>query len=230
MKRSMRRAAWFGVLAALAALPACGGDDGDKPSKGDAAKESASDSDDAGGMPTEEEMQKQADETRKALAEAAGGKEIKAVDPKEMKALLPETLGGAKRRNAESQHINQGGMDISTTRASYDPEPTEGDTQPPSFDVEIMDLGNLSGAMAMGFTAWAMTQYERETDTGYEKTTKYKGYPAVEKYDSESKNGELQVYAAKRFLVKVSGNDATIEQIRAAMDTIDVAKIASLGK
>jgi hypothetical protein len=228
VKRSVRFAAWSGVLAVLAALPACGGDDGDEPSKDDAAKESASDDGDAGGMPTEEQMQKQADDTRKALAEAAGGKEIKAVDPKEMKALLPEAIGAAKRRSAESQRMNQGGMDISQTRASYDPEPAEG--AQPSFDVEIMDLGNLSGAMAMGFTPWAMTQYERETDTGYEKTTKWKGYPAMEEYDTESKHGKLEAYVAKRFIVKVTGNDATMEQIHAAMEAIDVAKIASLGK
>ena len=230
MSKSTARVAVVGLVAALAALAACGkGDDGGKaPAKGDDA---SADSSNADAMPTPEQMEKQAADTRKALAEMSGGKEIKAVDPKEIKALLPATLGGAKRTSAESQHMNQGGMDIATTRASYDPEPAEGDAAAkPGFNVEIMDLGNLSGAMSMGFTAWATTQFERETDSGYEKTTKYKGYPAVEKYENEGKSGELQVYVGKRFIVQVSAHDATIEQIRAAMDALDVEKIAALAK
>jgi hypothetical protein len=229
MSKSTARVAVVGLVAALAALAACGkGDDGGKtPAKGDDASAAPSD---PGAMPTPEQMAKQAEDTRKALAEMSGGKDIKAVEPMELKALLPETLAGAKRSNAQASRMNQGGIEIATTRASYDPEATEGDTPKPSFSVEIMDLGNLSGAMSMGFTSWAMTQFENVTDTGYEKTTKYKDHPAVEKYDNESKSGELQVYVAKRFLVKVSGNDTTIEQIRAAVDTVDLGKIASLAK
>jgi hypothetical protein len=229
-QRAMRLATAVCVLASFSALAACGGGDGGSPPKGDSSDGSSSAPAGPGGMPTEAQMQQQADETRRALAEMSGGKEIKAVDPKEMKALLHETLGGAKRNNAESSRMSQGGIDIATARANYDPEATEGDTPNPSFSVEIMDLGNLSGAMAVGFTSWAMTQFERDTETGYEKTTKYKDHPAVEKYDRESKSGELQVYVAKRFLVKVSGNDATIEQIREAVDALDVGKVASLAK
>lgn len=228
---SMRFAAAVCVFASVSALTACGGGDGGSSPKHESSDGSSSAPATENGMPTEAQMQKQADDTRKALAEMSGGKEIKAVDPKEMKALLPDTLGGAKRNNAQSSRMSQGGIDIATTQASYDPEPAEGDAAPkPSFHVEIMDLGNLSGAMAMGFTSWAMTQFENETETGYEKTTKYKDHPAVEKYDRESKYGELQVYVAKRFLVKVSGNDTTIEQVRAAVDTLDVGKIAALAK
>ena len=228
MSKSSARVAVVGLVAALAALTACGkaDDSAGSSSKSDASSNAS----DSNAMPTPEQMQKQADDTRKALAEMSGGKEIKAVEPKDLKAVLPETLGGAKRSDAQASRMSQGGIDIATSRANYYPEATEGDTPKPSFTVEIMDLGNLSGAMAMGFTSWAMTQFENETDTGYEKTTKYKDHPAVEKYDNASKNGELQVYVAKRFLVKVSGNDATIEQIRAAVDTVDVSKVAALAK
>jgi len=229
MSKMPKRVVAAGVAAALCVLASCG--KGDDPGATNApAKEDAASSD-AAAMPTEEQMAKQAEETRKALAQMSGGKEIKAVEGKELKAVLPETIGGAKRRSFESQHMNQMGMDISTTKASYDPEPAEGDAPPkPGFDVEIMDLGNLSGSMTMGFAAWSMTQYDKETDTGYEKTTKYKGFPAMEKYENEGKYGELQVFVAKRFVVKVAGHDATMEQIRAAVDAIDVSKIEALGK
>jgi hypothetical protein len=38
------------------------------------------------------------------------------------------------------------------------------------------------------------------------------------------------VYVAKRFVLQVSGHDATIEQIRAVVDGIDVDKLAALAK
>jgi len=218
-----------GLIAALGVVAGCGKDDAAAESKA-AAKDDAASSD-AGGMPTEEQMAKQAEDTRKALAQMSGGKEIKPVETKDLKALLPETLGGGKRGGVESQRISSGGVDIATMKTSYDVESAEGDETPkPGFSVEIMDLGNLSGSMAMGYAAWAMTQYEKETDTGYEKTTKHKGFPAMEKYDRESKSGEIHVYVAKRFVVQVSGHDATIEQIRAAVDGIDVSKLEALAK
>jgi hypothetical protein len=221
-----------GFVASLTALAGCGekkheGAKGDAGSKSESAKD-----DDSSSLTPEEQMAKQAEETRKALKDAAGGKEIKAVDTKELKALLPETIAGAKRTGVESQKMNQGGMEYSTTNANYDPPQEEGgDGKPkPSYRVQIMDLGNLSGGMAMGFAMWATMEVEKETETGYEKSVKVNGYPALEKYDRESKSGELQVFVAKRFILEVSGNDATIEQIRAAVDAIDTGKLAGLAK
>jgi predicted small lipoprotein YifL len=217
-------------VAALVALAGCGKkDDAGAPAatgKADAA------SSDAGAASTEEQMAKQAADMRKALAEMNDGKEVKLVESKDLKALLPETLGGGKRAGVESQRMSHGGIDIASMKTSYDAEPSEGgDGAPkPGFNVEILDLGNLGASMAMGYAAWAMTQFEKETETGYEKTTKHKGYPAMEKYDREQKSGELHVYVAKRFVLQVSGHDATIEQIRAVVDGIDVDKLAALAK
>jgi len=233
MSNSSKLVVAAGLFLALSVAAGCGKKDegaAKSPGAGAAPKADAA-ATDGNGMPTEEQMAKQAEDTRKALAEMHGGKDIKAVEGKDLKALLPAEMAGAKRGSVESQHINQGGIDITTTKTSYQAESAEGDTAAkPGFSVEITDLGNMSGTMTMGFAAWSMTQYDKETDTGYEKTTKYKGYPAMEQYDRESKSGELQVFVAKRFVVKVSGNDATIEQIRGAVDGIDLAKLGSLGQ
>jgi hypothetical protein len=229
MSNSSKLVVVAGLVAALGVVAGCG--------KGDAAATGSGTGTDAApsgtsAPPTEAEMAKQADDVRKALADANAGKEIKAVAGKDLKALLPETIGASKRSGVESQNIKQMGMDISTTRANYEAEPPAdgSDAVKPGFNVEIMDLGNLSGTMAMGFAGWAMTEYDKETETGYEKTTKHKGFPAMEKYDSESKCGELHVYVAKRFVVQVSGHDATIEEIRAVTDAIDVAKLEALAQ
>jgi len=220
-----------GLVISSLVLVACGDDKKDSGSGGDSAGESASDAA-GGGMPTEAEMARQAEATREALKQANDGREIKAVAAADLKAVLPAEIAGMRRKNAEGSHQSMGGLDMSTFRADYEPEPpADGEmegAERPSYHVEITDLGNASGPMAASMTMWATMSYERESDTGYEKTTKHKGRPAVEKYESESRNGELQCIVSKRFIVKVEGNNATIEQIRAAMDAVDVAKLESL--
>jgi hypothetical protein len=49
--------------------------------------------------------------------------------------------------------------------------------------------------------------YERETDSGYEKGTKVNEFPAFEKWDSDNKDGELNVVVNRRFIMKVDGNN-----------------------
>ena len=123
-------------------------------------------------------------------------------------------IGGAAVFTAFLPRANR--VELTQIHADYDGE-SSGDTPAPGFKVEIMDLGNLSGTMMNGMVMWATMQFEHETGTGYEKTTKHKDFPALEKYDTESKDGELQVFVGKRFVVKSTGHDATIEQIRAVI-------------
>lgn len=223
---------WMTIAALAACLAACGGGEEKKhdPAKsgtetGKAAKESAKESaHEEEQLSPEEQMAKQAEETRKSLKEMNKGKEIKAVEPARIKALLPESIAGAKRGSVESQHQDMMGMDISTVEARYRTESGDG----PGYHVKITDIGNLSGAMAGPYTMWATMSFERENGSRYEKTVKVAGFPGVEEYDSEGKDGKLQALVAKRFVVEVDGNDCTIEQIRAAMDALDLGKLKAL--
>ena len=48
--------------------------------------------------------------------------------------------------------------------------------------------------------------YEKETETGYEKAVKVAGFPGLEKWNTESKDGELTLVASKRYIVELEGD------------------------
>jgi type II secretory pathway pseudopilin PulG len=53
--------------------------------------------------------------------------------------------------------------------------------------------GKKNGAMGMmGLAAWSIAEVDKETATGYEKTTKIDGNKAYEKYDNDQKDGEIE--------------------------------------
>ena len=235
MKLSIARISLSSVLAALLFAPGCGKEEASAsaskaaPGEGKIAVSSETPGDSAAGT-AETDPAKAAEQMREGLKQLNAGKDIKALAPSDLKKFLPETIGAAKRSNSKAEHVSMMGMDIATAEADYEPEAAPDATEHPSFHVKITDLGNVSGAMLGGFASWAMVKTESETETGYEKSVDYKGYPGQETYDRESKYGSLNLYVAKRFTVEVHGNDATIEQVKAIVDGLDLAKLATAGQ
>ena len=172
-----------------------------------------------GSTPTD--FAKLAEQQRQALTQANGGKEITAVAGATLKALLPETLAGMKRTSATAEKNQMMGVDMSHADGEY--EGQEGT----SISLQITDVGNLSGPMKMGMTGWTMAQYDRQTDTGYEKTATYSGYKGVEEYDNESKSGSIRVFVPERFIVELNGNGIPMDTLKQALNQIDLKKVAS---
>ncbi len=166
---------------------------------------------------------KLADENRKALTEMNQGKVIEPVPAATLKALLPAELPGMTRTSASGERTQAMGVDVSSAEGQY------GATDGSGADVTIrlMDTGNMSGSMRLSMNAWAMHQYSRETDTGYEKTTTIHGCRAMEKYDTENKEGSLQILVADRFIVDVEGYGVTMDALKQVVDKIDLKKVAA---
>jgi hypothetical protein len=76
----------------------------------------------------------------------------------------------------------------------------------------------------MGFAM----EIDNESDTGYEKTYTYKGHRVLEKYDTESKSGEISALIANRFTVTINVQDGPPELLKAALDALDLKKLAEL--
>jgi len=81
---------------------------------------------------------------------------------------------------------------------------------------------------AMATVGWAMAEIDKETETGYEKTSTYQGYKSHEEYNRSSKDGEVTVLVADRFVVEVRGNNLPMEAIMAALGTVDLTKLAAM--
>lgn len=168
---------------------------------------------------------KMAEENRKALTEANQGKVIEAVPAATLKALLPAELPGMKRDDASAERTQMMGMDMSNAEGQY--SATDGSGA--NVRIKLTDTGNMSGQMKMGMTSWTMMQYSRETDTGYEKTTTINGCKGMEKYDTQNKEGSLQLLVADRFIVDIQGYNTAMDAIKKVVDQIDLKKLAASG-
>jgi hypothetical protein len=158
----------------------------------------------------------------KQMGEAlTAGKKIDPVDFRELKSLLPETLPATKRTKAQGERAAALGINVSKAEASYQSD------QGGSIDITITDMGNMSGITAMA-ACWALVDIDRESDSGYEKTGRYKGHKMHEKYDIPDRRGEIDVLVANRFIVEIDGNDMKMDALKGALDQIDVSKLDSM--
>jgi hypothetical protein len=148
-----------------------------------------------------------------------------AVDPidfRKLKEFLPARTGGLDRTEATGEKSGAMGFTVSTAEGKY-----KGDDNA-SIDIEIIDTGGIAGVSTMTLAAWSMAEIDKETTTGYEKTTKIEGFKAFEKYDNEQKSGELNVLVAERYLINVEGNNVSIQQLKDCLKDIDLDKLSDL--
>jgi hypothetical protein len=159
---------------------------------------------------------------RMLAGQTAGGSRVEPVNFRELKALLPETLPGFKRTQAKGEKAGAMGVVVSQADADY-----SGDGGA-HLDIKLVDVGSLSGPLALGMAGWASVEIDRETEHGYEKSTTLGGNKAFEKYDGRSKRGEVKVLVGSRFIVEVKGRNVTVDDMKAAAGQLDLAKLASL--
>lgn len=195
----MQKLFTVGVALALVASVGCGKSEAEKQAEQAAAEmEKAAKAAEAAGQ----DVAKGMEEFGKAMSGLAGamGGDGKTVDPVSFQALettLPQ-VSGWERGKPESERMTSP-FAYSQTEATY----TKGDAR---IDVKVVD----SGFAQMLIAPWSMmlaSGYSRESSDGYEKAVTVNGQPGFEKWDSSSKNGELNVLVDKRFLVSFEGSD-----------------------
>jgi hypothetical protein len=69
---------------------------------------------------------------------------------------------------------------------------------------------------------------EKETSTGYERTTKVNGQLVHERYDRRDKSGEVSVILNNRFSVTVNGSGVDASALTGALKELDLAKLATM--
>lgn len=154
--------------------------------------------------------------------ELQGKEAVDPIDFRKLKELLPEEINGFKRSEFSGEKNGAMGFTISTAEARY----KKGDNT--SVKVELFDTGGLAGMTTMALAAWTMADIDKETENGYEKTTKLQGYKAFEKYNNQSKSGELNVLVADRYIVNVNGDNVTIDELKDILGDLDLEKLADL--
>ena len=123
---------------------------------------------------------------------------------KKLKDYLPQQApAGFTADKPRGETTSAMGMSSSYAEITMNEEQAE---NPRSINVKITDMKGIPMASAM--TAVFDAGVSTETDTGYEKSVKYKEYAGLEKSESdgEYKNCSLQFFVANRFLVEITGN------------------------
>lgn len=234
--RQGRYAALVTICTIAVLICGCGGDEGNNQgatTKQDSAGESAQQTPapsqapagtggTSGGVPSPTDLSNLAAQNRENLAKMNEGKQIAAVTAATLKELLPKTLAGMTQTGASAERNQMMGMDMTIAEGQY-----EGQNDA-SLSLTLTDVGNMSGPMRMGMAGWAMAEYNRETDTGYEKTGTYSGYKGMEEYNTESKSGTIRVFVADRFIIELDGSNTTMDSLKQALGQLDLKKIASL--
>jgi hypothetical protein len=203
------------ILSILFILWGCG-----KSSENQTDEKQKTESEDKTGIKSLDDFVDNMKEVQKNMEE---GKKHEVVDFRELKALLPESIGDLKRKNAQGEKNSSMGFTISHAEADYS---NEDGSQ--NIDIEITDLAGASGLAGFAAWGWAMVDIDKETETGYEKTTKYKGHKAYEKYDNEYQDGSIEVLVSGRYMVSVQGNNVPIEMVKNAINEIDIGKLEAM--
>lgn len=159
-------------------------------------------------------------EAQKSMEEGA---KYEVVDFRELKDLLPESIGDLKRTNAQGEKTGAMGFTVSKAEADYN-----NDDYSQRIDIEITDMTGATGFAGLAAWGWAMADIDKETESGYEKTTKYKEHKAFEKYNNRDQYGSFEVLVAGRFMVSVNGNNVPMAVIKSAMDQINIGKLEAM--
>lgn len=158
----------------------------------------------------------------KGLEEMANSANTKPVEPvsfRELQTVFPD-MGGWQKGKPTGEKMSSP-VAFSQAEVKY----TKGDS---TIEVKIVDSGFNQMLMAP-FAMFLSAGYEKETETGYEKSVKVGQYPGWEKWDSASKDGELNAVVNKRFLITIEGRQlpdtAVLHELA---QRSDLARLAAL--
>jgi len=184
---------------ALALLAACGGE------SAESAAESASDA-----------MQQAADAMQRAADDMAGssGDAPEPMTAEEMQDALPEELAGLPRMSTERQSVGAAGFGMAQAQATY-----EGEGR--SLEVEMMSGTGILAGPAMAFS---MVDFDRTTETGWERTIEHDGMKGMQEYEErgDTPRATMMVLVHDRLLVRLEAEGMSMEQVEDAFDELDV--------
>lgn len=156
-----------------------------------------------------------------ALSGAAGGdgKVVEPVSFQSLQTMLPQVPGWTMGE-PEGERMTSP-VPYSQTEARY----KKGNSE---IKVKIVDTG-FAQLLAAPFTMMMAMGYSKESSNGYEKATTVNNNPGFEKWSKSSKNGELNVFVGKRFLLTIEGDDlADTKVLYDFASKMDFGKVAAL--
>jgi hypothetical protein len=156
-----------------------------------------------------EEMERRAEELEQSFT-SGDGNEMAG----EFAAMLPEALPGFRRTESSRSDVGV----FAEAEAVYTRDGGR-------IRLSITDTGPM-GAL----TGLARVNTERETDSGYERVSSEDGRLTVEEFDRDDRSGTYGVMIGERFMVEADGDDVTMEELKAAVEAVPLARLESLAE
>jgi hypothetical protein len=221
----MQRLAVLTLAMALCAAAACGGSERQQQQEAaqQAAKavEQAAKATESGAAQAAKGLEQMA-KGLESMVGGAGGGDVKPVDPvsfKELQTLFPDLDGWEKAKPTGERMTAP--FAFSQAEVRYN----KGDSR---LEIKIVD----SGFNQLLFTPFAMFMqagYEKETSSGYEKSTTVGGQPGWEKWNTEGKDGEVNAFVGKRYILTVEGRNVDdIKVLHDVVGKLDLARLAAM--
>ncbi len=148
-------------------------------------------------------------------AEKMANGEIKPLTPAQLSPLLPDSIGGYARVATSSTSVGMG----SQAEATYE----AGDRR---FNLRVVDMAAMGGLA--GIVGAMGVEHSEETADGYERIHKDGDRMVTEEWSKSRSNGSYGVTVADRFMIEADGQAASIDELKAAVATVDAGKLEDL--
>ena len=149
-----------------------------------------------------------------------GGKRFEPVAIDQLKPFTPESFAGLPRKSQSAEKGGPAGLQVSKAEAHY------GDGAGKSVSLEVTDTGGAAGLM--GLAGWMNVQGEKETDSYVEHTRKEGSRMVHERVSKHGGENELTLVLGDRFIVEARGQGVSIDAIKSAVGSLDLAKLESM--
>lgn len=146
------------------------------------------------------------------------------VDFRKLREWLPANLAGLGR--TEDMGEKNGAFGFAVTRA-------EGEYGQPGqawIKISVTDLAAMGPMAAMASMGWGAAEIDRESSSGYERTSIIQGNRALLKFDNKTRSGSANLMVGGRFLVEIEGQNISATQLPDALQALDFNALTSLAK
>ena len=149
-----------------------------------------------------------------------GGKRVDPIAIDQLKPFVPENFAGLPKTASSAEKTGIAGLMVSKAEARY------GDGADKSVTLDISDTGGVSGLM--GLASWVGVEGEKDDDSGSEKTQKVGGRLVHERTSKTGGTNEFSIVLGDRFVVSAKGNGVGVNELKAAISSLDLARLESM--
>jgi FlaG/FlaF family flagellin (archaellin) len=138
-----------------------------------------------------------------------------------LKSFLPGALGSLARTETSSAGGQFAGFGASSAEAKYG----GGGKQ---ITLTVTDLGAVGSLVSL--TGALGISGDQETPTSYSRVSQQEGRTVAEEYDRTAQHGSYGFVIGNRFMVHAEGSSVSMDELHAAVASVDAARLEALGR